>query len=68
MSKILDEVIKDLHRQEMKGLSKYGGTLDKEHTELYILKNAYEEALDLAMYLRKLIDIKEKHNENRTPY
>lgn len=62
MSQILDEVIKDLHRQEMKGLSKYGGTLDVEHTELYILKMAYEETLDTCMYLKKLINIKEKTN------
>jgi hypothetical protein len=63
MSLILDEVIKDLHRQEMKGLNKYGATLDKEHTELYMIKNAYEEALDLAMYLKKLIQIKENNQK-----
>ena len=62
MSLILDEVIKDLHRQEMKGLGKYGGTLDKEFTELEMLRHTYEETLDTCMYLKKLINIKEKTN------
>ena len=59
-SKILDKVHADLQRQEMKGLSKYGGTLDAEFSELQVLQHAYEEALDLCMYLAKTIQIKRK--------
>ncbi len=62
MSLILDEVIKDLYKQEVKGLGKYGGTLDKDFTELEMLRHAYEETLDTCMYLKKLITIKEKTN------
>lgn len=60
MSLILDEVIKDLHRQEMKGLGKYGTTLDTANlTELDLLNHALQEALDLSMYLKALIKLKE---------
>lgn len=58
MSKILDKVHADLQRQEQKGLNKYGGTLDAPFSELEMLHHAYEEALDLCMYLAKLIEIK----------
>lgn len=60
MSIILHKVVKDLHKQEMKGISKYGGTLDAEFSELQVLQHAYEEALDLCMYLAKTIQIKRK--------
>ena len=60
MSIILHKVVKDLHKQEMKGIRKYGGTLDAEFGELEVLQHAYEEALDLCMYLAKTIQIKRK--------
>ena len=60
MSIILHKVVKDLHKQEMKGIRKYGGTLDADFSELEILQHAYEEALDLCMYLAKTIQIKRK--------
>lgn len=60
MSIILDKVHADLQRQELKGISKYGGTLDAEFSELEVLQHAYEEALDLCMYLAKTILIKRK--------
>jgi hypothetical protein len=60
MSNILDKVQVDLQRQELKGLNKYGGTLDKPFSELETLKHAYEEALDLCMYLAKTIDTYEQ--------
>ena len=63
MSNILNKVHSDLQRQEQKGLSKYGGTLDKPFSELETLKHAYEEALDLCMYLAKTI---ETHEQRRT--
>ena len=58
MSIILDKVHADLQRQEMKGIRKYGGTLDSDLSELQVLQHAYEEALDLCMYLAKTIQIK----------
>jgi hypothetical protein len=60
MSKILNKVHADLQRQEHKGLNKYGGTLDKPFSELETLKHAYEEALDLCMYLAKTIETYEQ--------
>ena len=60
MSIILDKVHADLQRQEMKGIRKYGGTLDADFSELEVLQHAYEEALDLCMYLAKTIQIKRK--------
>lgn len=60
MSNILNKVHSDLQRQEQKGLSKYGGTLDKPFSELDTLKHAYEEALDLCMYLAKTIETYEQ--------
>lgn len=59
MSKILNEVIKDLNDREAKGLDTYGTTMDRtDLTEKQWLQHAYEEALDLALYLKKLINKK----------
>jgi len=56
MSKILEEVINDLKQREQKGLSTYGTTVDRtDLTEKEWLQHAYEEALDLAIYLKKLM-------------
>ena len=57
-SNILQEVIKDLERQESKGLNKYGTTLDSQFTQSQIIQHAYEEALDTVMYLKKLITLR----------
>jgi hypothetical protein len=57
-SEILKEVIADLERREQKGLVEYGTTVDR--TDLpkdFWLNSAYEEALDLAIYLKKLINL-----------
>lgn len=59
-SNILNKVHADLQRQEQKGLNKYGGTLDAEFSEMQVLQHAYEEALDLCMYLAKTIDTYEQ--------
>ena len=59
MSKLLNEVIKDLNDREAKGLDTYGTTMDRtDLTEKQWLQHAYEEALDLALYLKKLINQK----------
>ena len=50
--------IKILDRAEV-GKKKYGTTMDrKDLTELKWLKHAQEEAMDLAVYLEKLIQLK----------
>ena len=59
MSSIENKVcIKILDRAEV-GKKKYGTTMDrKDLTELEWLNHAQEEAMDLAVYLEKLIQLK----------
>jgi len=57
-SKILAAVIEDMRRREAKGLEEYKTTLDR--TDLKKddwLTYAYEEALDLSLYLKKIMII-----------
>jgi len=66
MSKILYTIIDDLLAREDKGIKEYGKTMDRtDFTELDWLQNAYEEALDLSIYLKKLINIKNNENAKR---
>ena len=60
MSKIEEEVcFKILKRSEM-GKKKYGTTMErKDLSRLDWLKHAQEEAMDLAVYLQKLIELEE---------
>jgi hypothetical protein len=59
MSKILYNIIDDLLAREDKGIKEYGTTMDRtDLTEIEWLQHAYEEALDLSIYLKKLIKIK----------
>jgi hypothetical protein len=52
-------IIDDLLYREEKGKLEYGTTMDrKDLTEQEWLQHAYEEALDLSIYLKKLITIK----------
>lgn len=56
-SAILQIVIAELKVREERGLSKYGTTMDrKDLTTKQWLQHAYEEALDLSLYLKKLIE------------
>jgi len=56
-STILQIVIAELKVREERGLSKYGTTMDrKDLTTKEWLQHAYEEALDLSLYLKKLIE------------
>jgi hypothetical protein len=60
-SAILSQVIADLKIREERGLKTYGTTMDrKDLTETQWLNHAYEEALDLALYLKKLITQRRK--------
>jgi hypothetical protein len=57
-SAILQIVIAELKVREERGLSKYGTTMDRtDLTTIEWLQHAYEEALDLSVYLKKLIEV-----------
>ena len=57
-SAILQIVIAELKVREERGLSKYGTTMDRNDlTNTEWLQHAYEEALDLSLYLKKLIEL-----------
>ena len=54
-SNLLASVIAELEARELKGMETYGTTLDRQDlTRSEWLQHAYEEALDLALYLKKL--------------
>lgn len=54
-SNLLNKVVAELEARELKGLDTYGTTLDRtDLTRSEWLQHAYEEALDLALYLKKL--------------
>lgn len=56
MSVHLDLVKADLDAREALGLEKYGTTMDRSDLSLVDwLQHAYEETLDLALYLKKAI-------------
>ena len=62
-SEILKEVINDLEKREQKGLVEYGTTVDRtDLSKLDWLNNLYEEVLDSAIYLKKLINL-EKYSQ-----
>lgn len=62
-SNLLQSVIMDLRVREERGLETYGTTMDRtDLTQKEWLQHAYEEALDLALYLKKLMTI-----ENELP-
>lgn len=66
MSRILYNIIDDLLAREEKGFKEYGTTMDRtDLTELEWLQHAYEESLDLSIYLKKLIKIKTNENAKR---
>lgn len=56
-SKTLSKVVTKMVQREQKGKKEYGQTLDRtDLSELDYLVHAQEEAMDLALYLQKLID------------
>ena len=58
MSRIEDEVCKKIQQRADVGKDKYGGTLETAPlTRLEWLIHAQEEAMDLAVYLQKLIEM-----------
>ena len=66
MSRILYSIIDDLLAREDKGIKEYGTTMDRtDLSEQDWLQHAYEEALDLAIYLKKIIKTKQNENAKR---
>ena len=67
MSKIGEEVISDIRRQEEKGLVTYGTTMDRDDYELVNwLQEAYEETIDKALYLKAAINKIKNGTQRRT--
>ncbi len=60
----LNLVIEDLKQREQRGKSKYNTTMDRtDLTHQEWLQHAYEEALDMALYLKKALLMNKKKNE-----
>ena len=56
MSQVTEQVINDIKARELKGIETYGTTMDRtDLTQDMWLNHAYEEALDCAIYLKKLL-------------
>jgi hypothetical protein len=65
MSKLLLDIIDDLLFREEKGRAEYGTTMDRtDLREDEWLQHAYEEALDLAIYLKKIIKTRSENKDN----
>jgi len=65
MSKLLYDIIDDLLFREEKGRAEYGTTMDrKDLSQDEWLQHAYEEALDLAIYLKKIIKTRSENKDN----
>lgn len=64
-SETLNDVVDLLRDREAQGMQRYGCTVDRiDQTEGFWIRNALEEALDLAMYLaRRLRDIEHRHEK-----
>jgi hypothetical protein len=65
-SEIIKQVIEDITSREKKGFETYGTTMDR--TDLNMedwLNHAYEEALDFAIYLKKIKSIITQVKTNR---
>jgi hypothetical protein len=56
MDKITEQVIEDLRSRAERGLRKYNTTLEGNNKDNF-MNHAYEEALDLAQYLKKEMSI-----------
>jgi hypothetical protein len=55
-SEVLKQVIDDMRNREAKGKKEYGTTMDRtDLSDTDWMDYAYEEALDLSLYLKKII-------------
>jgi hypothetical protein len=58
--KVYEQIILDLKEREAMGIRKYGVSVDDAQlTDDEWLQHAYEEALDFAVYIKKLMNQKE---------
>lgn len=66
MSRTLQLVIKELIKRETKGVAEYGTTVDRQDLgkDAWML-HAYEEALDLVIYIRRAMLAREDYLENK---
>jgi hypothetical protein len=56
-SKVLNDVVMDMIMREKRGFIEYKKTMDREDlTQREWLQHAYEETLDLALYLKKILN------------
>jgi hypothetical protein len=56
-SKVLNDVVMDMIMREKRGFIEYKQTMDREDlTQREWLQHAYEETLDLALYLKKILN------------
>lgn len=56
-SKIVSQVLSDIKKREKKGFLEYGTTVDRTDYDLKMwLQEAYEECLDMAVYLKSAIE------------
>lgn len=56
-SNTLSSVMKDLRERERKGYLQYGTTVDRtDYDHIMWLQEAYEECLDMAVYLKSAIN------------
>ena len=54
----------EIAKREVRGLEKYGTTLDRtDLNSISLVTHAYEETLDLAMYLRRLLCLLENEDK-----
>jgi len=59
-SDLLNEVVTDMVMREKKGFSEYRQTMDRtDLTKDEWIQHAYEEALDLALYLKKIMKVQD---------
>jgi hypothetical protein len=57
--KVYEQIISDLKEREAMGIRKYGVSVDDAQlTDDQWLQHAYEEALDFAVYIKKLMNQK----------
>ena len=60
-SKVLNDVVMDMIMREKRGFIEYKQTMDRtDLTQREWLQHAYEEVLDLALYLKKVLGDYEK--------
>lgn len=64
---IIDLVLEDVRQRDALGQRKYGTRL-QAHNGRDALRDAYEEALDLAIYLRQALQERDGSGAGRSPY